>query len=463
MISEEKEAYIGLLKIFMYLTIIALIVYAITYFIPELPKFWFQGIYSRDYKLIVSTILKSYYFNVVINVFSYAVFLILMLLTLLTLKNKRLLIAPFLLGAYKVIQSSALYYVSSKTYSIESLGSLLNELRYSIDLLHTVVFSTSTAELITLLLFTLYLIVISDRFRKRLLLIPLVLTILSMLFIASTIANIYCTAYIATLFTLAVITLYLLKERRNVVVNVLKRKTAALGIIVILLLSMLSLSLIKAVPSTLTTNYEKLLEEKPYTISLSKLRDCFWGGEINRVCWTDSSNPHTPLPCFNASYRICKLYLATIKLTLPITLLITNSSERALIIPESDSSHSYHLTSILDAKNVEAYEFIGFGDSTLHYLPHLLSVEDVHTAWYEIEFYMSNKFGPLKSNYVTVGFRNRVSRLFLGFMESWSKGKGPLPLNPKPLIIFMLSKKSSITLIYLSERYGDMFLMKITY
>ena len=461
MFSEEKEAYIELLKIFMYLTIIALIVYAITYFIPELPKFWFQGIYSRDYKLMISAILKSYYFNVIINVLSYAVFLILILLILLTLKNKRLLIVPFLLGAYKVMQSLALYYVSSKTYSMESLGLLLNELRYSVNLLHTVVFSTSMAELITLLLFTLYLIVINGRFRKWLLLAPLTLTILSMLFIASSIANIYYTAYIAALFTLAVILLYLLSKRKAIVIDVFKRKATALGIIVILLFSMLNLSLIKAAPSTLTTNYEKLLEEKPYTISLSKLRDCFWGGEINRVCWTDSSDPHTPLPCFNASYKICKLYLATIKLTLPITLLITNSSERTLIIPEGDSS--YVLTSILSAKNVEAYEFIGFGDNTLYYLPHLLSVEDVHTAWYEIESYMSNKFGPLKSNYVTVGFRNRVSMLFLSFMESWSKGKGPLPLNPKPLIIFMFGKKSSIILIYLSEKYRDMFLLKVTY
>jgi len=463
MFSGEKETYIELLKIFMYLTIIALIVYAITHFIPELPRFWLQGIYSRDYKLMISTILESYYFNVIINILSYTVFLILMLLTLLMLENKRLLIVPFLLGAYKVIQSSALYYVSSKTYSIESLGSLLNELRYSIDLLHTIVFSTSMAELITLLLLTLCLIVISDRFRKRLLLIPLALTILSMLFIASSIANIYYITYIAALFTLAVILLYLLSKRKAIVIDVFKRKTTALGIIVILLLSMLNLSLIKAAPSTLTTNYEKLLAEKPYTISLSKLRDCFWGGEINRVCWTDSSDPHTPLSCFNVSYRICKLYLATIKLTLPITLLITNSSERALIIPESDSSHSYHLTSILDAENVEVHEFIGFGDSTLHYLPYFLPAGVIHTAWYEIISYMRSKFGPLSSNYVVVGFRSRIGRLFGSLMRSWSNGEGPLSFEPKPLIIYMFNKSSTITLVYTNGVNGDRFLLKITY
>jgi len=455
MSSGKKKAHSGLLSIFAYATITALVVYAMTLLIPGLPVIWIQG-YSEKYEF------SSYHSNVIANVLSYTVFLILLLLTLLSLKNKRLLIVPFLLGVYKVIQSLALYYVSSKTYSTESLGLLLNELRYSIDLLHTIVFTTSMAELITLLLLTLYLIVINDRFKKWLLLAPLTLTILSMLFITS-MANIYYAAYIAALFTLAVILLYLLRERKSIVIDVFKRKALALGIIVILLFSMLNLSLINAAPSTFTINYEKLLVEKPYTISLSKLRDCFWGGEINRICWIDGSDPHTPLPCFNASYKICKLYLATIKLTLPITLLVINSSERALIIPESDSSHNYILTSILDAKNVEAYEFIGFGDSTLHYSPHLLSVEDIHTAWYEIESYMSNKFGPLKSNYVTVGFRNRISRLFLSFMESWSKGKGPLPLNPKPLIIFMLSKKSSVILVYSNRINRDKFLLKITY
>jgi len=445
----------------MYVTIIALIIYAMALIIPEFPRVWLQGICSKDCNFIAFIVSEPYYSNVVANVFSYAIFLILILVASLTLKNKRLLVVPFLLGAYKVIQSLALHYVSSKTYSIESLGRLLSELRYSINLLHTVVFSTSMAELVTLLLLILYLIVTNSIFRKRLLLVSLALTILSMLFIASPIANVYYIAYIAALFTLAISFLYLLMERKNVIIEVFKRKVTALGIIIILLLSVLNMFLIYVAPSTLTTNYEKLLVEKPYTISLSKLRDCFWGGKINRVCWTDCSDPHTPLPCFNASYKICKLYLATIKLTLPITLLITNSSERALVVPEGDSS--YVLTSILDAENVEAYEFIGFGDSTLHYTPHLLSVEDILTAWYEIGSYMSNKFGPLKSNYVTVGFRNRVSKLLHSFMRSWSNGKGPLPFNPKPLIIFMLSKKSSITLVYLSEKYGDVFLLKITY
>jgi len=463
MFSGEKETYIELLKIFMYLTIIALIVYAITHFIPELPRFWLQGIYSRGYKLMISTMLKSYYFNVVINVLSYAVFLILMLLTLLMLKNKRLLIVPFLLGAYKVIQSSALCYVSSKTYSIESLGLLLNELRYSIDLLHTVVFSTSMAELITLLLLTLCLIVISDRFRKRLLLIPLALTILSMLFIASSIANIYYTTYIAALFTLAVILLYLLSKRKAIVIDVFKRRATALGIVVILSLSMLNLSLIKAAPSTLTTNYEKLLEEKPYTKSLSELRDCFWGGEISRACLTAYSDPHSPLLCFNASCRICKLYLTTIKLTLPVTLLVSNSSERALVIPRSDSSGKYALTLILSSKNVEVHEFIGFGDSTLHYLPYFLPADDIHTAWYEIISYLDNKFGSLSLNYVVVGFRNRISRLFGSFMRSWFNDEGPLLFKPKPLIIFMFNESSSITLVYSNGRNGDRFLLKITY
>ncbi|RLG75586.1 MAG: hypothetical protein DRO23_03580 [Thermoprotei archaeon] len=451
------------MDIFMYVTIIALIIYAMALIIPEFPRVWLQGICSKDCNFIAFIVSEPYYSNVVANVFSYAIFLILILVASLTLKNKRLLVVPFLLGAFKVVQSLALYYVSSKTYSIESLGLLLSELRYSINLLHTVVFSTSMAELVTLLLLTLCLIIINDRFRKRLLLAPLALIMLSMLFVASSMANIYYIAYIAALFTLAVFLLYLLRERKNVVIDVFKRKATALGIIVILLLSMLNLTLIKAAPSTLTTNYEKLLEEKPYTISLSELGDCFWGGETNRICWTDSSNPHTPLPCFNASYRICKLYLTTIKLTLPVTLLISNSSERALVIPRSDSSHRYILTSILDAKNVEAYEFVGYGDNTLYYLPYFLPTGDIHTAWYEIISYMRSKFGPLSSNYVAVGFRSRISKLFNSFMKSWSNGKGPSLFNPKPLIIFMFSKKSSITLVYSNGINGDKFLLKITY
>ncbi len=456
MLSKRRTYSELVLNALTYATIIALTVYAVTLIVPELPAMWIQGC-TEECEL---THCCS---SVVANALSYAIFLVLMLLFFLALENKRLLIVPFLLGTYRILQSLALYYVSSKTYSIESLGLLLNEIRYSIDLLHTAVFSTSMAELITLLLLALYLIVISDRFRKRLLLAPLALIILSMLFIASFMSNIFYAAYVAALFTLAIILIYLLRERKNVIVGVFKGKTTILGATIILLLSILNAFLICTAPSTLTTNYKELLAEKPYTISLSKLRGCFWGGKINRTCWTAHADPHSSLICFNESYKICKFYLTTTKLTLHATLLISNSSERALVVSERDSSYNYALTSVLNARGIVAYEFIGFGDSTLHHSPDFLFSEDIFMAWNEIASYMDNKFGALSLNLAAVGFHKRISRLFSSFMRSWSNGKGPLLFKPKPLVIYMFDENSSITLVYFNEIDGDVFLLKITY
>ena len=421
-----------LLYAFMYVTVIALIIYAIT----------------------------SYYPNVVANVFSYAIFLILVLITFLALGERKLLVVPFLLGAFKVVQSLALYYVSSRTYSVESLDILSSELRYSVDLLHTVVFSTSMAELVTILLLTIYLIVTGKTYGK-ILVVPLALTILSMLFISSSIVNIYHAAYIATLFTLAIIFSYMLKKRENIVTKVFTGKAIALCVVVILLLSILTILPVHVAPLTLNTNYEELLAENKYVVSLSKLGNCSWKSMVYRECQVAYNDTYAPIACFNVSYRICRVNLVTAKLTLPLILLITNSS-KALVVPERDYSYSYALTSVLSSENSVAHRFVGLENNTLYYLLHPPHLEDTYAVLCEIGIYMSNKFGPLKSNYAVAGFDSRVSMLFSDLMTSKFNGEEPVLFKPKPLIVFLFGKNSSTTLVYFDEVSGDRFLLKIT-